>query len=227
MQGTLKIVGLGPGEAGYITRETWKVLKAAKSDSLFLRTEIHPTVESLNKEGIRYQSYDHLYEAAQDFETLYQRIVEDLIARVKDGADIVYAVPGSPVVAEKTVRLLRACGCRENLDIQVYAGLSFFELLCTTMQLDPVEGVAILDAVTLPEILPTLHLVITQVYDQQVASDLKLNLMEGLGDDTEIWYIHNLGLPDVSVRKIPLYELDRQSDIDHLTSIYIPKPVNK
>lgn len=223
MQGRLQIVGLGPGKAGYITRETWEILKGAKRDNLFLRTKVHPTVEALEREGIVYQSYDDFYETSPDFETLYQSIVDDLAARVKGGADLVYAVPGSPAVAERTVRLLHERAQAERLDVQVHAGMSFFELLCTTVCLDPIEGVAILDAVSLPDALPPLHLVITQVYDAQVASDVKLQLMEHFADDREICYVHNLGLNDVSVRSIPLFELDRQPDIDHLTSIFLPK----
>lgn len=226
VQGRLQIVGLGPGEAGYITRETWDILQRTKKEELFLRTKIHPTVEALEREGIAYQSYDDLYETLPDFESVYQCIVDDLIARVKKGGHIVYAVPGSPVVAEKTVRLLHARARADGIDMYTHAGMSFFELLCTTLHVDPIEGVAILDAVALPDTLPPLHLVITQVYDAQVASEVKLELMEHFADDHEICYVHNLGLPDVSIRKIPLYALDRQADIDHLTSIFLAKPVD-
>ena len=36
-------------------------------------------------------------------------------------------------------------------------------------------------------------------------------------------FIHNLALPDESVRTIYLYELDRQKDIDHLTTLFVPR----
>ena len=62
---------------------------------------------------------------------------------------------------------------------------------------------------------------VTQVYNQQIASDAKLSLMEALPDEYPITYIHKLGMPDESIREIPLYELDRQPDIDYLTSLYI------
>lgn len=68
----------------------------------------------------------------------------------------------------------------------------------------------------------------TQIYDKITASEAKLALMELLPDDYEVVYTHNLGLADESVRSIPLFELDRQPDIDHLTSLYVPplkKPV--
>ena len=46
-------------------------------------------------------------------------------------------------------------------------------------------------------------------------------LMELYPDEYEITYIHNLAMADESIRKIPLFELDRQKDVDHLTSLYI------
>ena len=63
---------------------------------------------------------------------------------------------------------------------------------------------------------------ITQVYSQLVASDLKIALMENLDDDYEIFFLRNLGLPDEECRPVKLFELDRQPHIDHLTSAYVP-----
>ena len=65
-------------------------------------------------------------------------------------------------------------------------------------------------------------LMITQVYSRMVASDLKIALMDVLPDEYEIYFLRNLGLPDEECRPIKLFELDRQPDIDHLTSAYIP-----
>ena len=54
-------------------------------------------------------AFDHLYEAAATFEEVYAAIVEELVsAAARGGARaVVYAVPGSPLVAERTVELLR------------------------------------------------------------------------------------------------------------------------
>ena len=68
---------------------------------------------------------------------------------------------------------------------------------------------------------PAQSLVITQVYSPSIASDTKLMLMDLYPDEYEVTYIHNLALSDESIRQIPLYELDRQKDVDHLTSLFI------
>ena len=100
----LTVAGLGPGSAGLITRETWARIEAA--EHIILRTRIHPTVKVLDAEGISYATYDDFYEEADDFEELYEEIVDDLFARAAEH-DVLYLVPGSPFVAERTVQLLR------------------------------------------------------------------------------------------------------------------------
>jgi tetrapyrrole methylase family protein/MazG family protein len=93
----------------------------------------------------------------------------------------------------------------------------------TSLGIDPIDGLTIIDAEdvdTLKE-RPAQSLVITQVYSPSIASDTKLMLMDLYPDEYEVTYIHNLALPDESIRQIPLYELDRQKDVDHLTSLFI------
>ena len=225
--GTIHVIGLGPGRAGLITRETWALMEQTKTQGrLVLRTAIHPTVAAVRAAGLVFTTYDDFYEEAPDFETLYRAIADDLVKRATSGEQIVYAVPGSPLVAERTVVLLRelARGCAD-VTLTIDPGMSFVEVLYTRLGIDPVEGLTILDAEDVAQLheRPFTNLVITQVYDAFTASDCKLALMEFLPDDAPVTFIHNLALPDESVREIPLYELDRQPEIDHLTTLFVPR----
>lgn len=224
----ITVVGLGPGHAGLITRESWALMEQARH--LILRTKIHPTVAALDEAGIRYTTYDGFYEEAADFETLYRSIAADLLKKAETWGELVYVVPGSPLVAERTVVLLRDMAKDSNVIVDIRPGMSFVEVMYTRLGIDPVEGLTILDALdieTLQE-TPAQSLIITQVYSQPIASDAKLMLMELYPDEYEITYIHNLAMEDESIRQIPLYELDRQPDLDHLTSLYIrPIAANK
>lgn len=215
----ITVLGLGPGRAGLITREAWQIMQTAKR--LILRTKIHPTVDALEQEGIGFTTFDHYYQEAENFEELYACIVEALILEAKAG-DVVYAVPGSPVVAERTVAILRERAREEQVALRILPGMSFLEILYHSLEIDPIDGIAILDAEDLPEELPKCSLILTQVYDRFIASDLKLRLMEYYPDDYEIVLVHRLSLPEEIVRKIPLYELDRQKELDYLTTVYLP-----
>ena len=220
--GTITIVGLGPGPFGLITMETWD--KMQQAEQLLLRTAVHPTVAELEKRGLQFSSYDNMYETGATFEEVYIRIAADVVRRAREGQHIVYAVPGSPLVAERTVIMIRELAHSEGQTIHILPGMSFAEVLYVRLGIDPIEGLTILDAAdlsALPEDMPT-ALVVTQVYNQQVASEAKLSLMEIYPDDHQVMLVRNLGLEDEQILSLPLYEIDRQRGIDHLTSLYVP-----
>lgn len=220
--GEITIVGLGPGSLGFITLETWD--KLAGEERLLLRTAKHPTVEEMKKRNVTFDSYDHIYDSKATFEEVYQTIACDVVNQAKQGKNIVYAVPGSPLVAEKTVVLIRDMAQAENIKVNILPGMSFIEILYVRLGIDPIDGLTVIDSEDikmLPKDMPT-AIVVTQVYNQQVASNAKLSLMETYPDEFEVTLVRNLGLPDEEIATVPLYELDRQPNIDHLTSVYIP-----
>ncbi|SEJ92808.1 tetrapyrrole methylase family protein / MazG family protein [Propionispira arboris] len=220
--GEITIVGLGPGEFGFITLDTWDKIKQAAT--LLLRTAKHPTVAEIKKREIAFESYDTVYTEKETFEEVYRSIAANVVERAQKGEDIVYAVPGSPLVAERTVVLIRDLAAERQVKLTILPGMSFVEVLYVKLGVDPIDGLTIIDSADLETLPPDLAtaLVITQVYNQQVASDTKLSLMETYPDDYEITLVRNLGLPDEAIYTLPLYELDRQTGIDHLTSVYIP-----
>ena len=224
--GSITVVGLGPGNFGLLTMETWE--KISTADYLCLRTSKHPTVEVLKDKGLKFRSYDKYYETKDSFAEVYQAIVEDCLKKAKSGKDIVYAVPGSPLVAEKTVTLLQELVKTENIDLTILPGMSFMEVLYVKLGVDPINGLMIIDSGDIHSLPADLKqaLVVTQVYNRQIASEAKLSLMERYPDDFMVTLVRNLGLADEEIIEIPLYELDRQENIDHLTSLYVP-PVDE
>ncbi|ELC8351413.1 nucleoside triphosphate pyrophosphohydrolase [Clostridium perfringens] len=220
----LKIMGLGPGAYEALTIGALKELRNNKN--IYFRTEKHPTVDFLKDEGIKFESYDHAYEKYDSFDDVYKYIAEDLITKIKDDEDLIYAVPGHPLVAEKSViNLIELCK-ENNIQYEVLPAVSFVDAMMEALQVDPIEGVKIIDAFDMKnQILDKrVGTIITQVYNNFIASEVKLRLLEGYEDDTEIIFVRAAGVEGLeSIRKIPLYELDWQEDIDYLTSIYIPK----
>jgi tetrapyrrole methylase family protein/MazG family protein len=195
----------------------------SQAPKLLLRTAIHPTVDELRARGVQFASYDSFYEQGDDFDAIYQAIAEDVLKQAQTAA-VVFAVPGSPMVAEKTVGLIRAGALAAGIPLAVLPGMSFFELLCNRLGVDPQQGLTLVDAMEVSALPPDLStgLVITQVFSRFVASELKLNLMERMPDEAPITVARHLGLPDESLQSMPLFELDRQTDFDHLTSVYVP-----
>ena len=138
---------------------------------------------------------------------------------------MLYAVPGSPLVAERTVTLLREKAKECGTPLAIKPAMSFLDLAYAELGIDPIDGLRVIDALDFPALADAgqYPLMVTQVYNKMVASDMKLALMDVLPDETELYFLRNLGLEDEECRKTPLFEIDRQPVIDHLTSVFIPR----
>nr|WP_320027032.1 nucleoside triphosphate pyrophosphohydrolase [uncultured Acetobacterium sp.] len=219
----IDIVGLGPGSPGQMTLETLKLLKDPSHN--YFRTKIHPVMNFIQEEGISYESFDCYYEEEGSFEAVYDKIVKKLIETAKTTEKLVYAVPGNPLFGEKTVEKLIVAAKAEGINYRIYPGVSFVDVTLNTLEEDPINGLKIMDAFDVfknpPD--PRVGVLVTQVYDQHMASELKLQLMEIYDPEKSVILLINSGIPNEEISmEICLYELDRVDAINHLTSLYIP-----
>lgn len=220
----LHIAGLGPGDPGSITKTTYDLLRSGR---VILRTRIHPTVAALEKWGIEFSSLDHVYEREDSFEAVYRTLAREVLEHYNSGTgDLTYLVPGNPLMAERSVRELIDLAEKKGVPYRVHPAVSFIDTIMTSLQRDPVRGLLLLDSGDLPGRMITneTDTIITQVYNRRVASEVKLALSDYLADEAEVIFIRNAGMEgEEDIRRIPLWSLDRQDPIDHLTSIFIEK----
>ncbi len=224
MSAGIVIVGLGPGNPEQLTLEAWRTLQDAPE--VYLRTSRHPSVGSLPA-GPRYESFDAAYENGASFGQVYEQIALQVLALGQRPEGVVYAVPGHPLAGETTVTRVLALAAEIGVPARIVAGVSFIEPITVALGIDPFDGLQICDATLLaqrhhPNLDPDVAALVVQVYDRQVASDCKLALMNLYPDEHPVRLVCRAGTPEQLVRAIPLYELDRQRDLDHLTSVYLP-----
>jgi tetrapyrrole methylase family protein/MazG family protein len=219
----ITVIGLGAGSLEGLPLGIYRAI--AQTKHLFLRTEKHPVVAELVAEGITYESFDAVYEAHDQFPEVYEEISERLLRLVEEKGEIVYAVPGHPLVAERTVQLLLQKAPGRQVEIEIKGGQSFLDPIFAALKVDPVDGFVLLDATDLHEhqLQPQLHHLICQVYDSFVASDVKLTLMEVYPDDFPVTVVTAAGIAgEEKITTVPLYELDRIDDYNNVTTVYVP-----
>jgi len=179
----ITIVGLGPGDGRYLTREAWLVLSEA--GKLVVRTKRHPAVADL-PQGLQITSFDHVYDSAADFEEVYRTISDAILEMGQlaeaNGSDVVYAVPGHPLVGESTVTTILDRASSLDLSVRVVDGLSFLEPALTALEQDAFDGLQVFDGLDVAASLhPPLNCdqpaLLAQIYDRMVASDVKMALM--------------------------------------------------
>jgi tetrapyrrole methylase family protein/MazG family protein len=225
--GRITVVGLGSGDPDQLTLGVWRKLKSEEA-RILLRTEKHPVVDRLLvREGVCFTSYDRLYEAHSSFEQVYEAIANDLIdTALREQREVIYAVPGHPMVAETTVAHLRERCKGQQIELSIIGGESFLEQAFLGFGFDPVDGFQLLDGCAMDRyaLNPRMHTVITQVYDTLTASDAKLTLMDVYPDDYEVVVGHALGVAgEEQLQRIPLYELDRVDGYGNLSLIWVPR----
>ncbi|BFH65898.1 nucleoside triphosphate pyrophosphohydrolase [Paenibacillus azoreducens] len=227
MSASITIVGLGSGNPDRLTMGIVKTLQRASK--VYVRTQEHPVMSVLDELNVATQSFDHVYEARDSFPEVYASIADILIEKAaagQEGTNIVYAVPGHPMVAEATVQILRERCAHEGIRLSILGGESFLDEAFIRLGFDPIEGFQLLDASGLDASLlqPRLHTVIGQVYDTFTASDVKLALMELYPDDYKITVGHALGVEgQEQILQVPLYELDRVEGYGNLSLVYVPR----
>ncbi len=217
------VVGLGPAGKDLIPPRARELLTSAAT--AFLRTDRHPAAAAFSGS---IATFDHHYDEAETFEEVYGRIVADLVAAAQvvatGGGDVVYAVPGSPLVAERTVELLRQ---DPRVDVTVVPAMSFLDLAWSRLGVDPVSvGVRLVDATRFVAEAAGERgpLLAAQCWSPRVLSEVKLALGEqDLTADLTVTVLHHLGLPDEVVCVLPWHELDRAVLPDHLTSLWVPR----
>ncbi len=220
--GKITVVGLGPGRWEHLTLEALETLE--KAQRVFLRTEKHPMVEELRARGIACSSFDSFYDEEGTFENVYARIAETLVQEAEKG-DLVYAVPGNSAVAETSYYLLLDLAKKRGIEVETVPGMSFLEIAYQRLGIDPVKGLQVQDGLAIKggRVDTGKDIIITQVYDRLVASEVKLALMEKFPAHYPVWVIRAAGVEDREIiEKVPLYKLDRLSYIDYLTSVYVP-----
>ncbi len=212
------VVGLGPGGVEHITAETLATID--RIPNRFLRTTVHPSAHLVPDAT----SFDDLYEQADRFEDVYAEIAERLVAAANTHGEVLYAVPGSPLVLERSVRTLRS---DDRVEVGLVPAMSFLDLVWARLGIDPVEtGVRLVDGHEFASAAAgqTGPLLVAHTHANWVLSDIKLSVddPDGRLDDCAVVLLQALGTPDEQIVETTWAAMDHTIEADHLTSLYVP-----
>ncbi|MDF2947881.1 MAG: nucleoside triphosphate pyrophosphohydrolase [Bacillales bacterium] len=219
--GRITVIGLGASDLNQMPIGIYKMLKEEKN--IYFRTKEHPVINELVKEGITFTSFDEIYEKHEEFSDVYDEIVITLISE-SINKNIVYAVPGHPLVAEMTVKMLIDYEGCNKFDLEILGGQSFLDAMFSSLRIDPIEGFQFLDATSFNknEINLKNHLIFCQVYDKFIASNLKIELLELLPYDYIVKVVISAGSSEEKIYEVALEELDHNIETSNLMSVYVP-----
>ena len=213
--GHITIVGLGPAGPELVTRQTLDAI--ANIEHRFIRTSRHPSAAVVTNAT----SFDDVYESADTFADVYGEITERLVAAAREHGHILYAVPGSPLVLERSVQHLRN---DHRVVCTVLPALSFLDVAYAALGIDPVEaGVRLIDGHEFATAAAGENgpMLVAHTHANWVLSDIKL-AVDGATGDEPVVILQRLGAAEQHIVETTWADLDRAVEADHLTCIYIP-----
>jgi tetrapyrrole methylase family protein/MazG family protein len=206
------VVGLGPGDPRLVSGAASEAI--ASVGVRFVRTTRHPSAGLVAPAT----SFDDLYESAEGIDEVYEGVADALVRAARVHGTVLYAVPGSPLVAERTVEILRA---DDRVDVSVIPSLSFLDLAWERLGVDPVRtGVRMVDGhrFAVEAAGYSGPLLVAQCDRPVVLSDIKLAVEGG----PRVTVLQRLGLPEEAMFEVAWDDLDRRVQPDHLTCVWIP-----
>ena len=207
------VVGLGPGDPALLSLAARSAID--RVSRRFVRTARHRSAVAVPGA----EAFDAVYQGAATLDQVYPAIVEALVAAAAADGEVLYAVPGSPLVAERTVELLRA---DPRVDVEVVLALSFIDLAWARLGVDPLAaGARLVDGhrFAVEAAGERGPLLVAQCDTRLVLSDIKLALD---GPGPEVTVLQRLGLPGEAAFGVAWDDLDRTFEPDHLTCLWIP-----
>jgi tetrapyrrole methylase family protein/MazG family protein len=227
MEAKVIVAGLGPADERWLTSAVLAAID--RIPVRFLRTARHPAAAAL-PDAV---SFDADYERAESLDEVYESIASRLAREAHRHGEVLYAVPGSPLVAERSVELLLA---NPELSVELLPGLSFLDLAWARLRVDPVaSGVRLVDGHRFEVEAAGQRgpLLVAQCDSVDVLSAIKLAIADALelsetglgvlGPSLQLTVLQRLGADDEQIVTVRWDDLDREIEPDHLTSVWIPE----
>lgn len=195
------VTGLGPGDFDRIPGLVQSLL-LDRSLVVVARTVHHPAAAELaSKRDVVF--CDDLYESEETFDAVYAAIAERVLSTE---GEVVYAVPGSPMLGEFAVRHLLDSG----RDVEVIPGESFVDAVLAEVGYDPLDrGLSVLNAYELPDPLvldkPT---IVAQLDSPELLADVGASIGRVLPDDAVVRVLSGIGSADAVIWSGPPDEVD-------------------
>ena len=202
---TLIGLGVNSGDISYNA-----LLEIKRCNNVYLRTENTLSKCVLDSENISYKTFDHLFVSSKNFDTLNKKIVSSLL---RESQDVCYLVDGAVDEDEVCKKIISK---RKN--VKIFNGVSRAGHYLSKLGLGGTY--TSISAHNMQELTSSIifPLVIFDIDNVLLCGQLKFILSDLVGENT-ICYLFNGG----KVKKLPLYEIDRQKTFDYSTSLVIPK----
>ncbi len=219
MKPRITVVTLGT-DADLLSQRSLDALRNAKQ--LFFRTAQHPVYDLLKSEGTEAASLDDYYGQYDDFDAMHQAMAKFLLEKARH-QPVTFAVPDP--MTDGAVKALRSALPEEGT-LSVLPGVTIADACIARLpkEFTPSGALRTMPAeegeLAAPD--PATPLLVMEIWNQSLASSLKLRLCDIYGDEMKAVFFPSTVKNAKKPKVIELWELDRQHLFDHTVTLFIP-----
>ena len=215
MPAGITIVGLGPGSSRHWTLAAQRTLLQA--NEVYLRSAQHPAVTDISTPV---HSFGQIPLQAEE-------IALEIIQLGRRDQGVVYAVPGNPLIDDRSVPLIKSLAAAAKLPVSIIPGLSIIDAVLAALEFDSLENIQIIEASQLagwyhPLLEPDRPVVITQVHTGTDIVQLTRTLRNAYPDDFLVTIIQNPGTDLEEIWHCPLSTLGVERQLGSAASLFLP-----
>lgn len=203
----ITLIGLGVGEGG-LTLEAKRALDGASR--ILARTSATSSFASLKQYDV--QTLDSLFSSSRTFDSLNKKLAKEVLAAAKQ-SDVCYCVDGG-VCEDEACRII----CSKSKNVRIIEGVTKSSHAAALAKLGRAEYLAA-SAYAAEGIKSCNAAVIYDIDGDYIASVVKQRLSDIFGEDTVCTFIRG-----ESVKKIKVYEIDRQKNYDYSCAVAVEQP---
>ncbi len=209
----ITVIGLGVEQGDLSRRGEEIIIQGAKAGrNIVVRTANTRSYQTVLDLGVPHSTLDSVYESSRNFATLAKNLAK---AVAEQGDDAIYLVDGAATEDNSVKALIK----RARGKIEIIDGVSKTTALVRAANFKGCSYTAV-SAYELPERVRfgnlSLPLIVYDLDDRGLASDVKLLLGNLYGEETELKFL--LG---GKAKKVSLFELDRQKGYDYTSAVAI------
>ncbi len=203
----ITVIGLGVEKDHLTARGKEAVLSAER---VFLRTDKPASAESVKNLGVKYEVLDEVFASTRSFAALHKKMAKVVLDAGKT-QNVVYCVDGN-ACEDRCAQMI----ITRDKKAQIISGVSKAQYALEKTR-TAATTCACVSAYDLQEVKNlTLPAAIYDLSDEFLAGDVKLILSDKIGEESQIFF-----LTGGKVKKIKVYELDRQKKYDYTTCVVV------
>jgi len=217
------LLGLGPGEARFLTREAEDWL--TEIDEVYFRASLQGVIDNLTP-STRNSCLENIIGKDLDPILFAEKTCDLILSLGQREQGVTLAVAGHPLIGDHACSLIFKRARQQGIPVRVIAGMSELEIIATTLKLS-LNQITIVDAYEImslgtPPFPPSQPALVTKVESSKYLMRLKGILLNAYPETHTIGLIHNAGGYGNLIDYLPLGELEESAMADGVYNLFIP-----